>query len=465
MTRAADPAAAAQLQHLTRQLVLSLMDYYTHEQLPGACARFGLPAPPPEAVPPATLTKRQRLTQVFTQIPAGDYRQVLARFIEDGQLPPDTRNQAQDLVWTPGPEILERVRREIADALESVAPIWSNLSGYLQLLRRLFALDRNTGLWGSTTLEAEIVQHTVTNSEDWTVLDLFEAIGALDTHDRRFAALVEGLLSGSVNPDERRQHELLAVIKPVLKHGGLQVIENGSRGGYPEFKILAGNSPGRPAQLVLFASTGSSKPDLRISEVLDRTVEIVDTRQVLRYDRAVPAEHGLNWAALQAWWADTNSLDRVAPDTKKSLYQRLLAGIPKTSPPQQRLFRAYHQWVAAQGLVDFPVLLPEVWLHWDPQSTRQRGDQVFRSHRLDFLLLLPGHRRVVLEVDGAQHYSTADRQASPELYAATMRADRDLRLDGYEVFRFGGHEFGASEAVLTTAEFFGRLLRAETGEV
>ena len=71
MTRAADPAAGEQLQHLTRQLVLSLMDYYTHEELPGARARFGLPAPPPEAVPPATLTRRQRLAQVFAQIDTG----------------------------------------------------------------------------------------------------------------------------------------------------------------------------------------------------------------------------------------------------------------------------------------------------------------------------------------------------------------------------------------------------------
>lgn len=460
MTRAADPAAAAaQLQDLTRQLVLSLGDC-THDELPAACTRLELPAPPPQGDPPTTLTKRERLTQVFAQIDAGDYRSVLARFIDDGRLSSETRNQAQDLVWTQGPEILKRIRREIAGALESVAPIWSNLSGYLELLRRLFVLDHFTGLWDAATLEAEIVKHTVNNPEDWTVLDLFEAVGALDTHDRRFALLVEGLLSGSVNPDERRQRELLAAIKPVLKRGGLQVIENGSRGGYSEFKILAGNSPGRPAQLVLFASTGSSKPDLRISEVLDRTVEIVDTHQVLRYDRAVSAEHGLTWTALQSWWAETNSLDRGAPATKKSLYQRLLAGIPQTSPPQQRLFRAYHRWVADQGLVDFPALLPEVWLHWDPQSTRQRGDRAFRSHRLDFLLLLAGHRRVVLEVDGAQHYSTANRQASPELYAATMRADRDLRLDGYEVFRFGGHELGDAAAVATTSEFFGRLLRA-----
>lgn len=42
-----------------------------------------------------------------------------------------------------------------------------------------------------------------------------------------------------------------------------------------------------------------------------------------------------------------------------------------------------------------------------------------------------------------------------------MRADRGLRLDGYEVFRFGGYEFGAANAAATTSEFFGRLMRAE----
>ncbi len=58
---------------------------------------------------------------------------------------------------------------------------------------------------------------------------------------------------------------------------------------------------------------------------------------------------------------------------------------------------------------------------------------------MDFLLLLPRGQRVVLEVDGRQHYSTNGRPDSSK-YAASMRGDRDLKLSGYEVFRFGTDE-------------------------
>ncbi|MEV8211567.1 hypothetical protein AB0P40_42210, partial [Streptomyces sp. NPDC079189] len=60
---------------------------------------------------------------------------------------------------------------------------------------------------------------------------------------------------------------------------------------------------------------------------------------------------------------------------------------------------------------------------------------------MDFLLLLPHGQRVVLEVDGSQHY-TRDRGQIPDTakYAEMVAADRDLKLRGYEVFRFGHDE-------------------------
>lgn len=314
MTHAADSSTAGRIQDLTRDLVLNLMGY-THPELPAACERLGLPAPPAEGES-LSLTKRERLTQVFTQIEVRDYSRVIDRFIEEGGLTPEVRNHAQDLVWAQSLKIVERVRRDIADALEPLAPICSNVTGYLELLRRLFVLDRFTGSWDATTLEAEVVKHTVENPEDWTVLNLFEALGALRTHDRRFALLVEGFLSGPVNPYEPRQRQMVAAINPLLQRAGLQIVESGSRGGYPEFKIVAGNSPVRPVQLVLFASISRNKPDLRISEVLDRKVEILDNHKVLGYDRVVATEQGLTWSALLEWWAETNSLDRNDPATK-----------------------------------------------------------------------------------------------------------------------------------------------------
>ena len=58
---------------------------------------------------------------------------------------------------------------------------------------------------------------------------------------------------------------------------------------------------------------------------------------------------------------------------------------------------------------------------------------------MDFLLLLPNRERVVIEIDGKQHYSE-ENVASPQRYAEMVSADRDLKLHGYDVYRFGGYE-------------------------
>jgi very-short-patch-repair endonuclease len=78
---------------------------------------------------------------------------------------------------------------------------------------------------------------------------------------------------------------------------------------------------------------------------------------------------------------------------------------------------------------------------------------------MDFLLLLPHHRRVVLELDGIQHYADSTGRADPARCAGMAAADRELRLAGYEVYRFGGHELadrGRAAGVLDG--FFDRLL-------
>ncbi|MFI6515278.1 hypothetical protein ACIBF1_06900 [Spirillospora sp. NPDC050679] len=66
---------------------------------------------------------------------------------------------------------------------------------------------------------------------------------------------------------------------------------------------------------------------------------------------------------------------------------------------------------------------------------------------MDFLLLLPGGHRVVLEVDGIQHYSSAqadagwkDAKLDLDEYARMVRGDRTLKLADYEVFCFGTAE-------------------------
>jgi very-short-patch-repair endonuclease len=109
---------------------------------------------------------------------------------------------------------------------------------------------------------------------------------------------------------------------------------------------------------------------------------------------------------------------------------------------------------------DLPALLPEVWLHWDPRTVRERGPQALLRFRMDFLLLLPHGQRVVLEVDGSQHFTGPGGRPDAAKYADSMRGDRDLKLSGYEVFRFGATELLDRErARAMVQQFFVDLVR------
>jgi very-short-patch-repair endonuclease len=81
---------------------------------------------------------------------------------------------------------------------------------------------------------------------------------------------------------------------------------------------------------------------------------------------------------------------------------------------------------------------------------------------MDFLLLLPRGRRVVLKVDGQHHYATGARP-DPAVYAQTMRSDRELKLNDYDVFRFGAHELTTEQHARATAEEFFRDLFRTAG--
>ena len=143
---------------------------------------------------------------------------------------------------------------------------------------------------------------------------------------------------------------------------------------------------------------------------------------------------------------------------KKTLYWRLRDSLPVNSPAQILFFDAFHYGFKT-AVPDLPVLLPEVWLHWDPKTVRDRGPDALLRFRMDFLLLLPGGARVVLEIDGKHHYSRGDGTADCNRYAEMVTADRELRLAGYDVFRFGVEELQKDTAQNVVKDFFERLFK------
>lgn len=437
------------------QQIARLKDSNTNGGLMTLCAELELP------FPTAPETKAERLATGFAQIPDAGIPELARRFIVKCQPDAHVRNVIQDMLWSGEgyPDIPKRARRELAQALSQVE-LFIDPCRFDELLDKLWDLgtDLFAVIFGRapTGLRAEIQQHMHRNPGDWSADVLFDKLDAYAASNRRFALFLEGLVSADVRPDEPSQRRFVTTVNECLRGCGVELRETGSVGGYPVFSIVSLHSGvrGRPKNLI-FAS--SVKPDLRLSDAIDNDIEIVtNADKVLVFDRPIGAD-GLTWEELQLWWAETNQISDSI-EAKNSLYKRLLASLPADSPPQVLMFKAFFKSFE-KAVPQLPVLLPEVWLHWDPQTVKQRGTEALFRFRMDFLLLMPHGVRIVIEVDGKQHYADTNGRADAALYAREMAADRDLKLAGYEVFRFGAAELLASDAEEKVRTFFHSLFK------
>lgn len=211
------------------------------------------------------------------------------------------------------------------------------------------------------------------------------------------------------------------------------------------------------AKNLIFAANGH-KPELVLRDAIGNDVEITRyAENCLVYDRTIPAD-GLSFQALIDWWRDREQLDGLAGrDVGLALCSRLEASLAG-NPAELLLFRTYLRRYRTHGF-GIVALIPQVYLHFDPYTRAQRGrvPGPLPRQRMDFLILFSSRRRVVIEVDGRQHYADPDGRASTARYAEMVAEDRRLRLDGYEVFRFGGAELTGPGAVELVARFFDDL--------
>ena len=423
----------ARLRGLVGEALSGFGSAHTHVALPAAFEAVGLSEPPGEG----NRSKAERVEASLNALPDDQLPDVAERLLSYQPVPAVLRNAIQDLLWEGrAVEVPARVRREMARDIDLTELVGQG-DRFRALLRRLWVLDEDLAamIFGapSRSLAAHVERH-VFRHDDWSAAELFERLGVFEAGDARFAAFLEGMVHPQVLPDEAAQRRLATVFDRHLRTVPAEMCEVGSEGGYPVFTVSGHGARGRRPKNVIFASP--EKPDLRLLDAIDNDVEAVDSPQLLIYDRPVGSE-GLRWCDLQAWWQETRGL-MEGEEAKRTLYTRLRSCLPDTSPPQRLLFDLYHQIHGAQ-MPQRPALLPEVWRHWDPKTVRARGKQALVGHRMDFLLLLPHGRRVVIEVDGAHHYST-DGCPDPRRYAQQVAEDRRLKLRGYEVYRFGGAE-------------------------
>jgi hypothetical protein len=396
------------------------------------------------------LSKRQRIDLALENLTQEDLARLALKFAahrEDIAL-----DEAGRKVLEAGdPPLSHITRRDVARVFGD------DLAGErntVEMVERLFVLTTPLeGIFGSggRSLRDQIGQHMDRNPGDWTVDFLFGQIGAFDCSRARFAALLEEAVHPLARSGEA-QLTTVAALNAVLTRDGYELAQESELSGHPifAFRSLVRGVKGRPKNLI-FASRGP-KPEIGFADAINNDIVILSGEEsCLVYDRPIGSS-GLLWSELVAWWSE------VAPGANAAnLGARLHESL--ASDAERKLFATYFKSYRSVLGEALPALLPQVYLHYDPAVVKTLRHRLpLPRQRMDFLLLLPGRQRVVLEVDGTHHFSANDRP-SLKVYADMVSADRELRLAGYEVYRFGANELVSQGAESKITDFFDKLFR------
>ena len=245
--------------------------------------------------------------------------------------------------------------------------------------------------------------------------------------------------------------DLAAKVQARLDDPDLQRVIDATRAGGPKPKL----PPAR--QLIFGALPGHPKPEIVLADAVSTDIVIVKHGEFCLHYTEPIHESGLTWRELVRWWRFEGDDDADERARALDLHARLLASLAEG--PEQLILKTYATLYKRFGF-DIPALLPQVYLHYDPYAQGPHRISPLQRQRMDFLLLVPQRRRIVIELDGQQHYADDAGRASPKRYAEMMREDRKLKISGYEVYRFGGHELSDPVGRELLEQFFSDLLSA-----
>lgn len=366
--------------------------------------------------------------------------------------------------------IIDETRRSIVDAILAMG----NLKGDKEY--------HEFAKWVCPSLSegviSDIARH-MDRFEDWPESYLIDTIiDYLNLPDGEFMFFLTQYVNPNVHhwrwlPEEERREnipnsELVEVINKYLEHDGYKLSIKDTIGDKNFYQCVSTRIGVQGAvKNIIFAA--KYKPEIVFDDALNNDIRITkNASQCLIYNRAIP-QSGLMWSELVAWYSAESG---ITENQEVALIKRLCDCLDvsfkasgQKSGPETWMLQAYYE-LKKELRIDLPALLPQVYLYYDPLTQRERGYKLFEHQKMDFLMIFSHRDRVVIEIDGKQHYAVEDK-ASPKLYSDMVKAHREMSLFGYDVYRFGGYEFFGADsdevrkkAVLDNLkQFFIRLFR------
>ena len=304
----------------------------------------------------------------------------------------------------------------------------------------------------------DICQHMI-NNDDWHYNYLLDNyLDLINGSDEQLFRFLENVVHPLVRLPDEQERYVETINKHLLKQGfQLQISEEiTSHKVYNVIKV--GSGVNERVKNLIFASNGL-KPRIVLADAISNNIQIAENEQYcLIYDSPIP-QTGLLWSDLVSWWSKREG-KTASRELEVSLYKRLRDSLSLQSPPEYFLFETFFKIFHKEYGVRLPALIPQVYLHYDPYTIRElKHRSILSRQRMDFLLLFSNHERIVIEIDGKQHYADENEKASPKKYAEMVAADRYLRLAGYEVYRFGGSEFQGNNSITLVESFFRDLFK------
>jgi len=346
--------------------------------------------------------------------------------------------------------IIDETRRSIVDAILAIG----SLTGDKQYHE--FAKIVCPSI--SDDMINEIARH-MDRFDDWPESYLVDTvINYLNLSDEEFMFFLEQYVNPNIHhwrwnaQDECRESinnlELVDLINRYLEHDGYKLMIKDTIGDKYFFNCLSTRAGVKGSvKNIIFAS--KYKPEIVFDDALNNNIRITkNADQCLIYDRPIP-HNGLMWSELVGWYAEEY---RIEKNQENAFVKRMCDCLDvsfksggKKPGPETWMLQAYYE-LKNELHLDLPALIPQVYLYYDPQTQRERGYKLFEHQKMDYLMIFSHRDRVVIEIDGKQHYADGDR-ASPKLYSDMVKAHREMCLFGYDVYRFGGYEFqGADES-------------------
>ena len=423
----------------------------THNSMPSFCEEVGIVYPPELGG-----TKAEKATALAAAINDKDLADIALRVARVRNSIP-LEEKVIHLLERDAPKIHRINRRDIARCFDEAGGLAGD-ADILEIVQRRWPLstleDEFTALLGkdTTSLRYQITRHMVLN-DDWSTDMLFDKIGAYTWTHARFVKLIEGGIHPIARRDEA-QTKLVAALNPLLAKDGFRLDIVGHESNYPVYHVVPNSSGVKgSAKNLIFASDGC-KPIIGLADAINNDLKVLEFEKTcLVYDRNI-SPNGLLWTEMVDGWHAQNK-EVPADKAAKVLGERLKKSL-QSDGERQVLAQYFHHFRTRLG-ASLPALIPQVYLHYDPISAKDRGERAsFLYQRMDFLLLLPNRIRVVLEIDGKHHFCDGDTPSLAK-YAEMVAADRDLKLRGYEVYRFGANEVVGPQSAALIGAFFERL--------